>query len=190
MIQQLSLLATVLLLSNALAAPGAELRNREDAVIQSRADESVDGSLWCGNFASGSKHQAPGLISDLRTGGKIADKTWDVLAGTCHRVHCWDTTGIYVCNDASRDVTVRGTDVGDAAHPIFNSCCRTDYTNNKYNAGISGQKFIRNGTVDFNVVLGYGDCQQASDVRPYDAGGQGVNGKCVGGDLNPYWEGN
>lgn len=102
MIDQLPLLTstvlTLLLLGNSLAAPGAELPSHEDAAIISRADGSVDGTLTCGTFATGSKHQAPGLVSDLRAGGKIADKTWDVKAGACNRVHCWDTTGIYICN--------------------------------------------------------------------------------------------
>ena len=85
-------------------------------------------------------------------------------------------------------MTVRGTEIGDAAQHIFNNCCRTDYTNNKYNAGISGQKFIRDGKV--NVVLGYGNCGHDNFVKPSEEGGQGVNGKCVGGDINPYWDGN
>lgn len=87
-------------------------------------------------------------------------------------------------------MTVRGPDVGDAAQHIYDNCCRVDYTNNKFNAGISGQKFVKNDTVDFNVVLGYGDCQGSPGIRPYDAGGQGINGACVGGDINPYWDGN
>ncbi|ROW04344.1 hypothetical protein VSDG_00993 [Cytospora chrysosperma] len=193
MIQQLSspgmALALLLLLSvgNTVAAPGAD----DAAAIGYRTDVSVDGTLVCGSFATGSKNQAPGLVADLRSGGKISDKTWDIEAGTCNRVHCWDTTGIYICNDAGRSLTVRGTDIGDAAQHIYDNCCRTDYTsNNKFNAGISGQKFVKNGTVDFNVVLGYGDCQHSADIRPSDEGGQGVNGKCVGGDINPYWDGN
>ncbi|ROW17003.1 hypothetical protein VPNG_01170 [Cytospora leucostoma] len=197
MSQRLLLLALALLhlLGIALANPRATKLSasehdddgKDQAAMGPRADESVDGTLHCGTFATGSKHTAPGLVGDLQPGGKIAGRAWDVRAGTCQRVHCWDTTGVY---DASHGLTVRGTDVGDAAHHVWNNCCRTDYTDNKFNDGISGQKFVRNGTANFNVVLGYGDCEHPVRVRPYDEGGQGVNGKCVGGDINPYWEGN
>ncbi|ROW03756.1 hypothetical protein VMCG_05419 [Cytospora schulzeri] len=192
MIKHLSLFSAALLLvlGNTLAAPETEILGREDGGLGYRADESIDGTLVCGSFATGSKDQAPGLVSDLRSGGKIARKTFLIKAGACNRAHCWDTTAIYICNDASRDLIVRGTDIGDAAQHIYNNCCRTDYTNNKFNAGISGQKFVRDGKVDYNVVLGYGNCRDSPDIRPYNEGGQGVNGKCVGGDINPYWDGN
>jgi hypothetical protein len=101
MIQQLSspgiALALLLLFSvgNTLAAPGAD---DATTTVKYRTDVSVDGTLVCGSFATGSKDQAPGLVADLRSGGKISDKTWDIKAGTCNRVHCWATTGIYICN--------------------------------------------------------------------------------------------
>lgn len=85
---------------------------------------------------------------------------------------------------------MQGPDIGDPAQHVYNNCCRTDYTNLKFNAGQSGQKFVRNATVDYNFVIAYGNCGDPAEIRPYNAGGQGVNPKCVGGDINPNWDGN
>lgn len=65
-----------------------------------RTDESLDGTMYCGTVATGSKTTVRGLLTDLDAGanGKISGKTFTIAAGACQRVHCWDTTGIYVCN--------------------------------------------------------------------------------------------
>lgn len=70
------------------------------ATLEPRASESLDGTLFCGNFASGSKGTASGLLTDLDAGanGKISGREFTVGAERCKRVHCWETTGIYVCN--------------------------------------------------------------------------------------------
>lgn len=58
---------------------------------------SDDGTLHCGNFGSGDKSTVSGLERDLST-GSLKDKMFKIPPGECNRVHCDDTTGIYVCN--------------------------------------------------------------------------------------------
>lgn len=54
------------------------------------------------------------------------------------------------------------------------------------NSGVSGQKFMRNDSVNYNVVIAYGNCHHPEDVRPSKEGGWGVNNACAGGIINPY----
>lgn len=96
----LPLLAALLPLSS--AAPGLSDTDQTTtpASLVARTDVSNDGTLHCGNFATGSKITSRGLLTDIDAGanGKIAAATFLVKAGACQRVHCWDTTGVYVCN--------------------------------------------------------------------------------------------
>lgn len=64
---------------------------------RSSAQVSTDGTLYCGNFGSADKDTVSGLERDLST-GNLKDKWYHIKAGECNRVHCDDTSGIYVCN--------------------------------------------------------------------------------------------
>lgn len=57
---------------------------------------SDDGTLHCGIFGSGNKDKVYDLEKDLS--GNLASRSWTIPPGGCNRVHCADTTGIYVCN--------------------------------------------------------------------------------------------
>ncbi|PSS00603.1 hypothetical protein BD289DRAFT_479478 [Coniella lustricola] len=153
-----------------------------------RATGSLDGTLFCGNFATGSKATAAGLLTDLDAGanGKISHSEFVNSAGACQRVTCWDTTGVYVCNDESQSLTISGNQVYTAANSVYKLCCRVDYSGLTYNPGISGQKFIKTGEYNYNVIISYGDCNHPVNVRPSQEGGYGVNAGCVGGDINVY----
>lgn len=59
---------------------------------------SSDGTLHCGIFGSGDKSTIENLNYDMRAGGKLTDKTYIIGPGQCNRVHCYDTSAIYVCN--------------------------------------------------------------------------------------------
>lgn len=90
-----TLLLLLLLLSTAKAAPKTDIPGREEedvdktpAGVLPRADVSTDGTLMCGTFVTGSKSQSIGLVADLRAGGKLTGKSFDVKAGACHRAHC------------------------------------------------------------------------------------------------------
>lgn len=94
-----SLLLVVVLLLHSLARTTVATPTWPDK-LAARATESVDGTLYCGIFASGDKGTAAGLLTDLDAGahGKIAHKSFTIPSRGCERVTCWDTTGIYVCN--------------------------------------------------------------------------------------------
>lgn len=110
----LSLLSLLLLLSTSAsahahahaapaAAPAAVAQadpEHANAPLEARWVRSNDGTLYCGNFHTGSRPTAAGLLTDLDlgAGGKIARKMFTIGAGQCNRVHCWGTTGVYVCN--------------------------------------------------------------------------------------------
>lgn len=57
---------------------------------------STDGTLACGILPSGNKDKASDLGDELA--GKKAGASWTVGPKECNRVHCDDTTGVYVCN--------------------------------------------------------------------------------------------
>lgn len=72
-----------------LAAPSVE----ERAVTKSH-----DGTLVCGNFATGTKKDVYNLTNDLSDGGKIGNKRFTVGPRSCQRIHCWNTSAVYICN--------------------------------------------------------------------------------------------
>lgn len=65
-------------------------------VANKKAQISTDGTLACGILPSGNKDKASDLGDELA--GKKAGKLWTIGPGQCNRVHCDDTTGVYVCN--------------------------------------------------------------------------------------------
>lgn len=85
MVQYASLLLACLI-GSAAASNGAA----------SNKQVSDDGTLHCGIFASGNKDKVSDLELELR--GGQAGKSWTIGPGQCNRVHCADTTGVYVCN--------------------------------------------------------------------------------------------
>lgn len=58
---------------------------------------STDKTLYCGVFGSGAKDTMATLEHDL-VSGKHKKRVWTIGPGECNRVHCYQTTGIYVCN--------------------------------------------------------------------------------------------
>ena len=58
---------------------------------------SDNGRLFCGIFGSGSKDNIENMQLDLQVGG-LKDRMYKIGPGECNRVHCYETTGIYVCN--------------------------------------------------------------------------------------------
>lgn len=57
---------------------------------------STDKTLYCGIFGSGAKDTMATLEHDL-VSGKHKKRVWTIGPGECNRVHCYQTTGIYVC---------------------------------------------------------------------------------------------
>lgn len=88
-----TILFTACLLGSAAASFALSDKNLDRRETQ----VSDNGKLFCGIFGSGSKDNIENLEIDLSV-GKLADKMYTIGAGQCNRVHCDDTTGIYVCN--------------------------------------------------------------------------------------------
>ncbi|KAK7724128.1 hypothetical protein SLS64_000462 [Diaporthe eres] len=154
---------------------------------RSSAQVSTDGTLYCGNFGSADKDTVSGLERDLST-GNLKDKWYHIKAGECNRVHCDDTSGIYVCNDGDLEIPLSGSMIGKGVRCISEKCCRDDvYGLGQQNTGQSGQKFFQGLGVNFNIAIAYGNCGDPVNIRPDRAGGWdgNPNPKCKGGVLVP-----
>lgn len=87
-----------LLLACALSSAAASFAPSDTNLDErSNTQVSTDGTLHCGIFGSGNKDTVSGLERDL-SNGKLKDTMFHIKGGECNRVHCDDTTGIYVCN--------------------------------------------------------------------------------------------
>ncbi|KUI53629.1 hypothetical protein VP1G_01047 [Cytospora mali] len=125
------------------------------------------GDYWyyCGNFATGDRE-------DLNTGEeKLMDDVryndcWAPANG-CLRLFCYETSAIYLCNDNDHELDISCYNDGYLARRIREACCPS--------AGISGQMF--HPTDNYNVVVGYGNCNHNLLVPPY-APGLGNNYAC------------
>ncbi|KAG8160526.1 hypothetical protein KVR01_010062 [Diaporthe batatas] len=152
------------------------------AVKQSQHSDS--GRLHCGIFGSGAINTAQDMYSKMRY-KSLKDKMFTIKPGQCDRVHCYDTTGIYVCNDGPVNVALKGEWIAKGIRCILDNCCKTEMTGFKYHNGISGQYFIKGMGQNMNINVGYGNCRDPPSIRPSNAGGWDVNGVCAGGVLNP-----
>lgn len=132
------------------------------------------GDYWyyCGNFATGDRE-------DLNSGeGKLMDsdsyKSCWAPARSCLRLYCHETSAIYLCNDNDHELHISCYNVGYLARRTRQACCPS--------AGNSGQMF--HPTDDYNVVVGYGNCNHDDLVPPY-APGLGNNYACdnAGGGI-------
>lgn len=94
-------------------------------------------------------------------------------ARTCRRFACWNTSGLYLCNDNDHAIDVRCADGFDRfAKLIAYGCCRKDRL---LSPGGSGQIVTDQG---YRVVVAYANCRHGRDDDVPGAGGQNPNGKC------------
>ncbi|OIW34623.1 hypothetical protein CONLIGDRAFT_709932 [Coniochaeta ligniaria NRRL 30616] len=142
------------------------------ATSNQKSTENDEPGVWktfCGVFATADKRNLMEIQYDLRMAG--GDCT--IPARTCLRLSCWNTSGIYFCNDNDYQVTIQCAYVADFASYIGTQCCKSDFTKSK---GISGQAFSALG---WNVCVGYANCNHPADR---DAPGifipPGLNGEC------------
>ncbi|ROW08356.1 hypothetical protein VMCG_03243 [Cytospora schulzeri] len=127
---------------------------------------------YCGNVATGDR-------VDLNTGeGELMDNVWynDCWAPAkgCLRLFCYETSAIYLCNDNDHEISLSCYNVGYLARRTRQACCPS--------AGVSGQMF--HPTDNYNVVTGYGNCNNDPLLPPY-APGLGNNYACdnAGGGI-------
>lgn len=66
------------------------------SLLESRS-ASFTGMQYCGNFANGNAGMVESLADKLNQ-GDLKTRVYNIGAGGCNRVQCWDTSGIYVCN--------------------------------------------------------------------------------------------
>ncbi|KAJ4387851.1 hypothetical protein N0V93_008454 [Gnomoniopsis smithogilvyi] len=149
-----------------------DLETRDASGLHERSQLSKrNGWLYCGMMANGSGNNLRSLYDDF--GGE----TYTAPAHGCIRAKCWNTSGVYVCNDKATALTVSGTEIKKHLINILEKCCmwNTDGTQN-YGYYTNGQQFT-DALGGFNVVAGYADCKEDKYVKPTNEGGAGVNGK-------------
>lgn len=88
--------------------------------------------------------------------------------------------------DGSYEIPLSGSMIGKGVKCISDNCCRDDYSGlSSYNTGQSGQKFFQAMGVNFNIAVGYGNCNDPVNIRPDHAEGWDVNPVCMGGVMVP-----
>lgn len=85
--------------------------------------------------------------------------------------------------DAADPIILKGNDVWLAANHVYKNCCYdvSGYSGLNAYQGLSGQKFVKSGSTNYNAIISYANCKQPVDIRPGGAGGQGINQACSGG---------
>ncbi|KAF3766579.1 hypothetical protein M406DRAFT_330384 [Cryphonectria parasitica EP155] len=135
--------------------------------------EVVHGMQYCGNFANADGSMSTQLVDKLGE-GDLKDRQYTVAAHGCNRVQCWDTSGVYVCNDNDSELTVSGEQVSDVGELILSGCCMFSASGKDIGQEImSGQQFTQWG---WNVIVAYADCNVPITEKPSNLGGYGVNG--------------
>ncbi|KAB5551059.1 hypothetical protein GE09DRAFT_1222872 [Coniochaeta sp. 2T2.1] len=126
------------------------------------------GAIVCGNFATADKRNFMQLQYDLRKHGGNST----IGGKQCYRVSCWNTSGIYVCNDNEGEVEIPNETIANFASHA-GGCCKSSFTRSK---GLSGQAFSNEG---WNVGVGYANCNHHADQDdPSIFIPPGLNGPC------------
>lgn len=78
-----------------------------------------------------------------------------------------------------------GRDIENHAHNILQRCCIHDASGGwLYGSSTAGQQFTDANGGNWNVVVGYADCNHAASEKPGNIGGWGVNTSCK--RMNEY----
>lgn len=115
----------------------------------------------CGLWSTGKAY-------DIGSGlGEDADEV-TVAANSCGRIGCYDTSGVYVCNDQDVEITI----------PMDEAIAQVDYLNLLCRGGentVSGQVFS-DSYGGYNLNIGYCNNNHPLDARPSDYTFPGPNG--------------
>jgi len=126
--------------------------------------------LVCGLYSTADKRNSVQLLYDLRKRGG----TCVTGAKKCTRHACWNTSGVFICNDNDHDVAIDCETVANFAAGVANNCC----TSTK--SGISGQQW---SDQNWNAIISYANCNHDSNAdRPSPgppADPWGPNGLCT-----------
>lgn len=131
---------------------------------------SVAIDLVCGLYSTADKRNAVQLLYDLRKrGGTCVTPT-----KKCTRHACWNTSGVYICNDNDHDVSLDCEIVANFAASVANNCCTAT------KSGVSGQQW---SDQNWNAIISYANCNHdASGDRPSPGPSTdpwGPNGSCT-----------
>lgn len=77
--------------------------NNTMSLVERQQPGSGRGKAVCGRYANADYHKARDLLFDLDN--KLAGNDYKIKPGQCNRVHCYDTSAIYVCNVGSFTIT-------------------------------------------------------------------------------------
>ncbi|KAL8306111.1 hypothetical protein RB600_008814 [Gaeumannomyces tritici] len=136
------------------------------------------------------RHRAHLADSWRRWTSEYSDGWCPVPARTCRRFACWNTSGLYLCNDNPHAIRVFCADSFDRfAKIVAYDCCRADRFVGR---GGSGQIVTDQG---YRVVVAYANCRHGRDDDVPGTGGENPNGACrpgtpMGGPCDPGSERN
>ncbi|KAF3760449.1 hypothetical protein M406DRAFT_72943 [Cryphonectria parasitica EP155] len=157
-------------------SPAGVVETRVDNTgLHDRSLEPRNGMLYCGNFASGNGAMANELLAEV-----MNENTLHTIGATgCLRVKCRDTTAIYACNDNPHSITIKGKEIEVHGENILQRCCIHSSTGSMlYGYSMAGQQFTNADGGNWNVIIGYGDCNHSDTEKPSVLGGWGVNTSC------------
>ncbi|KAK3710743.1 hypothetical protein LTR37_010162 [Vermiconidia calcicola] len=147
---------------SALAAASAVPRTSPNANalaarrLQKRYNEHSLTSISCGLYSSADTVDTSHNIDNLNNGNEKP-----IAAGTCNRIGCFNTSGVYVCNDNAEDITVTNAD-GSAFAGLIAGVC---YNGGEGHHPLSGQAFTSDQG-GYNVVVAFCDSHDPVDTPP------------------------
>ena len=129
----------------------------------------------CGGFSTASPGDTSTNMANLNSGEAT------VSANSCNRIGCYNTSGVYICNDQAVDITIAITDATTITNYIYETCISNG-------EGLSGQMFTdANG--GYNVVIAFCDGNLSPSTPPSAYTPPGPNGGpavvCGGNNQNP-----
>ncbi|KAK1750507.1 hypothetical protein QBC47DRAFT_118296 [Echria macrotheca] len=141
--------------------------------VRSTADlglpDPQPGKINCGIYNTADRPNAIQINFDLAENVN----TCTTPPKTCRRHACWNTSGVFICNDSDLNVTLECGTVARFAGIIIDDCCRGK------GAGLSGQVFSDQG---WNAVVSYANCNHDRDADRPGMGPAdnpwGPNGSC------------
>ncbi|KAG6357558.1 hypothetical protein INS49_013435 [Diaporthe citri] len=120
------------------------------------------GKATCGIYAMADYHKFIDLVYDMDN--DLRDEDYTIDGGQCNRVHCYDTSALWVCNDNKDPIKLKGKEIAIALSFVRNYCCLDGPRSDSSDNVISGQQFTPWG---WNANAGYGNCNDPTNIRPH-----------------------
>jgi hypothetical protein len=108
-------------------------------------------------------------------------------AKSCRRLACHNTSGVYICNDDDKDLSIPCHELAQLSNYISNQCCEGGFSNvDVFRQPNAGQ--LKLATVEglwFQFIQGYANCNHDPTVNPMEYPLGGVNGDCPVREYSP-----